>query len=130
MNRRATIAALWIGVLLVAGCATKSSMRQEYVDQLRLYTNTVRTFTRLMNDDRVSVEEATRLMELKRRARGYLAAMATAEQRGDTAAFDRAYAQYAAVMTPFVSGVLKRSRPTEENTAAPGGRRKESCSNG
>jgi len=95
-----------VPVIVLAGCASRPSMRQEYGDQLRLYTSTVRVFTERMRDGRIELPETERLMTVKRQAREHLAAMSAAEQTGDRAAFDAAYAQYATAMARLTAGVF------------------------
>ena len=97
-----------IPLIVLAGCASQSSMRQEYADGLRLYTSTVRVFTERMRDGRIGLAEAERLMDFKRQAREHLAEMSAAEQTGDRAAFNAAHAQYAVVMSQFTAGVFTR----------------------
>ena len=97
-----------VPLIVLAGCASRPSMRQEYADGLRLYTSTVRVFTERMRDGRIDLAEAERLMDFKRQAREHLAAMSAAEQTGDRAAFTVAYAQYVTAMAPFTAGVFTR----------------------
>jgi len=114
MTRRPLRVGTFVGMLLICGCATQTTMRQEYADQLRLYTGAVRAFTQRMQDGRISAAEAETLMELKRQAREHLAAMSAAEQLGDRAAFNEAYLRYAPVMARFTAGVFKHYRQPVE----------------
>jgi hypothetical protein len=95
-----------VPLIVLAGCAPRPSMRQEYADGLRLYTGTVQVFTDRMRDGRIDLAEAERLMAVKRQAREHLAAMSAAEQTDDRVAFDAAYAQYATAMARLTAAVF------------------------